>query len=118
MKKKNDDNLMPSGHLQLPLDFNKTDAGDLKRRIARIPQKRLKSREHDTLLQINRMIETISELLENIHARDDARNMALAELQKIKRAIACDKPGGMLSKQRESAEEAFENAQDFVLTLR
>jgi hypothetical protein len=70
--------------------------------------------QNDTLLQINRMIETISELLENVHAKDEVRNMALIELQKIKKAIELDRPGSLISKQREIAEEAFEKAQDIV----
>jgi hypothetical protein len=72
--------------------------------------------EHDTLLQINRMIETISGMLENVHARDEIRNMALVELQKIKKAIALDKPCGLISRQREMAEEAYEKSQDIVFS--
>lgn len=48
--------------------------------------------QHDTSLQINRMIETISGLLENVHARDEVRKVAMVELQKIKKAIELDKP--------------------------
>ena len=80
----------------------------------RIRDERFALLQHDTLLQINRMIETISELLENVHARDEVRNMALVELQKIKKAIELDRPGSFISKQRENAEEAFEKAHDIV----
>jgi len=82
----------------------------------RIRNERFTRFQHDTLLQINRMIETISGLLENAHARDEVRNMALVELQKIKKAIEIERPGGLISKQREIAEEAFEKAQDIVFS--
>jgi DNA gyrase/topoisomerase IV subunit A len=82
----------------------------------RIRDERFALLQHDTLLQINRMIETISELLENVHARDEVRNMALVELQKIKKAIELDRHGRLISKQREIAEEAFEKAQDIVFS--
>lgn len=82
----------------------------------RIRDERFTLLQHDTLLQINRMIETISELLENVHAKDEVRNMALVELQKIKKAIEFDRPGSLISKQREIAEEAFEKAQDIVFS--
>jgi hypothetical protein len=62
------------------------------------------------------MIETISELLENVHARDEVRNMALVELQKIRNVIETDSPGDLIIKQREIAEEAFEKAQAIVIT--
>jgi hypothetical protein len=62
------------------------------------------------------MIETISELLENVHARDEVRNMALVELQKIRNVIETDSPGDLIFKQREIAEEAFEKAQDIVFS--
>ncbi|MBI5590179.1 MAG: hypothetical protein HY881_06815 [Deltaproteobacteria bacterium] len=82
----------------------------------RIRDERFNMLQRDTLLQINRMIETISGLLENVHARDAVRNTALVELQKIKKAIELDRPGGLISKQREIAEQAFEKAQDIVLS--
>jgi hypothetical protein len=72
--------------------------------------------QHDMLLQITRMIETISELLDNVHARDEVRNMALVELQKIRNIIETDKPGNLIFKQLEIAEEAFEKAQDIVFS--
>jgi hypothetical protein len=72
--------------------------------------------QHDMLLQITRMIETISELLDNAHARDEVRNMALVELQKIRNIIETDKPGNLIFKQLEIAEEAFEKAQDIVFS--
>jgi hypothetical protein len=72
--------------------------------------------QHDTLSQINRMIETISGLLETVHARDEVRNMALVELQIIKKAIELDRPCGLISRQREIAEEAYEKAQDIVFS--
>ena len=77
--------------MQRPWDeFDRMD--DIIARIKpvyeRIRDEKFSRLQHDTLLQINRMIETISELLENVHARDDIRNMALVELQKIKNAIA------------------------------
>jgi hypothetical protein len=62
------------------------------------------------------MIETISGLLENVHARDEVRNMALVELQKIRNVIEMDNPGNLIFKQREIAEEAFERAQDIVFS--
>jgi hypothetical protein len=93
-----------SRHIQLPLRFSKADPGAFIRM------------QHDTLLQINRMIETISDLLENAHARDDIRNTALVELQKIKKAIELDKPGSPISKQRKIAEEALEKTQDIVFS--
>jgi hypothetical protein len=82
----------------------------------RIRDKKFNRLQQDTLLQINRMIETISELLENVHARDEVRNMALVELQKIRNVIETDSPGDLIFKQREIAEEAFEKAQDIVLS--
>jgi hypothetical protein len=82
----------------------------------RIRDERFNVLQHDTLLQINRMIETISELLENVHARDEVRNMALVELQKIRNVIEMDRPGNLIFKQREIAEEAFEKAQDIVFS--
>jgi len=82
----------------------------------RIRDERFTLLQHDTLLQINRMIETISELLENVHARDEIRNMALVELQKIKKAIEIERPNSLISKQREIAEEAFEKAQEIVFS--
>ncbi len=82
----------------------------------RIRDEKFTRLQQDTLLQINRMIETISGLLENVHARDEVRNMALVELQKIKKAIALDRPDSLISKQREIAEEAFEKAQDIVFS--
>jgi hypothetical protein len=82
----------------------------------RIRDERFTLLQHDTLLQINRMIETISELLENVHAKDEVRNMALVELQKIKKVIEFDRPDSLISKQREIAEEAFEKAQDIVFS--
>ncbi len=88
MKMANDNKTFPR-HLQLPLGFDKTDPGDLK--------------QQDTLLHINRMIETISELLDNVRARDEVKNMALVELQKIKKAIEFDRPGSHIPKQREIA---------------
>lgn len=72
--------------------------------------------QQEILLEINRMIETISDLLNSTHARDEIRNMALVELQTIKKAIEIDPPGSQLSRQREIAEEAFEKAQDIVLS--
>jgi len=104
--------------MQRPWDeFDRID--DIIARIKpvydRIRDERFTRLQHDTLLQINRMIETISELLENVHARDAVRNMALVELQKIKKAIERDKPGSLIFKQREIAEEVFEKAQDIVL---
>jgi len=80
----------------------------------RILDERFTLLQHDTLLQINRMIETISELLENVHARIEVRNIALVELQKIKKAIEIDRPCSLISKHLEIAEEAFEKAQDIV----
>jgi hypothetical protein len=74
--------------------------------------------QQDTLLEINRMIETISGLLETAHARDEVRNMALVELQKIRKAIELNRPCDLISKQREMAEEAFEKAQDIVFSQR
>jgi hypothetical protein len=62
------------------------------------------------------MIKTISQLLEKVHARSDVRNMALVELQKIKKAIAIDMPNSHIFKQREIAEEAFEKAPDIVMS--
>jgi hypothetical protein len=91
MKKEINDKVF-SPHLQLPLGFGKTDPGDIKRV------------QRDSLLQINRMIETISGLLENVHARDEVRNMALVELQRISKSIACDKPGSHIFKHREISE--------------
>ncbi len=72
--------------------------------------------QHDSLLQISRMIETISDLLDNIHARDEVRNMALVELQKIRNVIKMDRPGDLIYKRRKIAEEAFEKAQDIVFS--
>ena len=128
MKMANDDKVS-SRHLQLPLAFSKPDPGDLKRvsafsgdRPASEPPVSLSkvfrrfSGPCDTLLQINRMIETISGLLEKVHARDDIRNMALVELQTIRKAIEAERPGGLISKQRKIAEEAFEKAQDIVFS--
>jgi hypothetical protein len=82
----------------------------------RIRDERFNLLQHDTLLQINRMIETISGLLENVHARDELRNMALVELQKIRNVIEMNNPGNLIFKQREIAEEAFEKAQDIVFS--
>jgi len=82
----------------------------------RIRDERFNLLQHDTLLQINRMIETISGLLENVHARDEVRNMALVELQKIRNVIEMDNPGNLIFKQREIAGEAFERAQDIVFS--
>jgi hypothetical protein len=62
------------------------------------------------------MIETISGSLKNVHARDEIRNKALFELQKIKKAIESEKPNSLIFKHWEIAEEAFENAQDIVLS--
>ena len=72
--------------------------------------------QDDTLSQIEGMIKTISQLLEKVHARSDVRNMALVELQKIKKAIAIDMPNSHIFKQREIAEEAFEKAPDIVMS--
>jgi len=82
----------------------------------RIRDEKFNRLQQETLLQINRMIETISELLENVHARDEVRNMALVELQKIRNVIETDSPGDLIFKQREIAEEAFEKAQDIVFS--
>ena len=82
----------------------------------RIRDERFTLLQRETLLQINRMIETISELLDNVRAKDELRNLALVELQKIKKAIESDRPGSFISKQREIAEEAFEKAQDIVFS--
>jgi len=97
--------------------------GDIDATIARIKPvyERIRSDKYarlqqDTLLQIDQMIETISQLLENVHARNEVRNMALVELQKIRKAIKIDKPDIQIFKKREIAEEAFEKAQDIVLT--
>jgi hypothetical protein len=42
--------------------------------------------------------------------------MALVELQKIRNVIETDRPGERIFKQREIAEEAFENAHDIVFS--
>jgi hypothetical protein len=82
----------------------------------RIRDEKFNRLQYDSLFQINRMIETISELLDNVHARDEVRNMALVELQKIRNVIETDRPGNLIFKQREIAEEAFEKAQDIVFS--
>ena len=98
------------------LDFMDDMIARIKPVYERIRDERFTLLQHETLLQINQMIETISELLEKNHARDEIRNMALVELQKIKKAIELDRPGGLISRQREIAEEAFEKAQDIVFS--
>ena len=83
----------------------------------RIRDERFNRLQHDSLLQINRMIETISEMLENVHARDEVRNMALVELQKIKKAIEMRQARtALFPNSSEIAEEAFEKAQDIVFS--
>jgi len=82
----------------------------------RVRDEKLNRLQHDSLSQISRMIETISDLLDSVHARDEVRNTALVELQKIRNVIEMDKPGELIFKQREIAEEAFEKAQDIVFS--
>ncbi len=82
----------------------------------RIRDERFNILQQDTLQEINRMIEDISTLLENAHARDEVRNTALVELQKIRKVIETENPGSRIFKHLEFAEEAFEKAQDIVLS--
>jgi len=82
----------------------------------RIRDERFTLLQRDMLLKIDQMIETISGSLENVHARYDVRNKALFELQKIKKAIESERPNSLIFKHWEIAEEAFENAQDIVLS--
>jgi hypothetical protein len=105
--------------MQIPWD----DLDDVDGMIARIKpvcerirDERFNLLQQDTLVQINRMIETISELLENVHARGAVRNMALVELQKIRNVIEMDSSGSRIFKLRQIAEEAFEKSQDIVLS--
>ena len=82
----------------------------------RVRDERFTLLQRDMLLKIDRMIETISGSLKNVHARDEVRNKALFELQKIKKAIESEKPNSLIFKHWEIAEEAFENAQNLVLS--
>lgn len=107
--------------LEMEHPWNELDAMDaliarIKPVYERIRNERYSLLQHDTLLQIDRMIEAISQLLEESHARSDLRNVALVDLQKIKKAITLNKPDSHIFKQREIAEEAFEKAQDVVLS--
>ena len=99
-------------------DLNGVDAliARIKPVYARIRDERSAWLQHETLLQINRMIETISGLLDNVHAQSAVRNTALVELQKIKQAIEHGSPDSLISRHLEIAEEAFEKAQDIVFS--
>ncbi len=63
------------------------------------------------------MIETIVRMLNTAQASNEVRNAALIDLQKIRRVVEKDRPGSPTLKQRDRVEEAFEKAQDIVLSL-
>ena len=58
----------------------------------RIRDERFTLLQHDTLLQINRMIETISELLENVHARTRSETWRWLNCRKSRRPLRSTGP--------------------------
>lgn len=82
----------------------------------RLRENKLTRIQQETIERIDGMIATIVHMLNEAQAPRETRNVALVDLQKIRRAVDTSKPDDHILKQRDMAEEAFEKAQDFVLS--